>query len=285
MSPRYLRAIFATSNETVSAYILRRRLEECARELADPRARAGSITEIAFGWGFNSAPHFTRSFRERYGMSPRQYRTCGASRASRRARTRGARRARWSDRGSRARETEETTHADSIGDRPARRRRVQRRLRPAQAPQSAEQQLGQRAGLPRDRRRRRARRCYDRASAPTARRRAGPGRAARRRRRRRRRRRAAVRPHRARRAGPARHRRSARAQSSTRSHAKITSLRSDALGRLSFVLDNGQVWRMTESEACSTFPTAATRYHPARRDRRLPARLGHQRRGARARAD
>jgi AraC-like DNA-binding protein len=81
MSPRYLRAIFATSNETVSAYILRRRLEECARELADPARGRASITEIAFGWGFNSAPHFTRSFRERYGMSPRQYRTCGASRA------------------------------------------------------------------------------------------------------------------------------------------------------------------------------------------------------------
>lgn len=79
MSPRYLRAIFAASNETVSAYILRRRLEECARELADPERRRTSITEIAFGWGFNSAPHFTRSFRERFGMSPRQYRACAGS--------------------------------------------------------------------------------------------------------------------------------------------------------------------------------------------------------------
>ena len=80
MSPRYLRAIFAASNETASAYILRRRLEECARELADPARGRASITEIAFAWGFNSAPHFTRSFRERYGMSPRQYRTCAGSR-------------------------------------------------------------------------------------------------------------------------------------------------------------------------------------------------------------
>ena len=79
MAPRYLRAIFAASNETVSAYILRRRLEECARELADPQRRRTSITEIAFGWGFNSAPHFTRSFRERFGMSPRQYRACAGS--------------------------------------------------------------------------------------------------------------------------------------------------------------------------------------------------------------
>jgi AraC family transcriptional activator of tynA and feaB len=74
LSPRYLRMIFATSHETVTAYILRRRLEECARQMADPRWRGHSIAEIAFAWGFNSAPHFTRSFRDRYGVSPREYR-------------------------------------------------------------------------------------------------------------------------------------------------------------------------------------------------------------------
>jgi AraC family transcriptional activator of tynA and feaB len=74
LSPRYLRMIFASSHETVSAYILRRRIEECARQIEDPRWSEHSITEIAFSWGFNSAPHFTRSFRERYGTSPRHYR-------------------------------------------------------------------------------------------------------------------------------------------------------------------------------------------------------------------
>jgi AraC-like DNA-binding protein len=74
LSSRYLRMIFAATRETASAYILRRRLEECAREIADERWRARSITEIAFSWGFNSAPHFTRTFRARYGMSPRLYR-------------------------------------------------------------------------------------------------------------------------------------------------------------------------------------------------------------------
>ncbi len=66
--------IFASGNETVSAYILRRRLEECARQMADPTWNGHSITEIAFAWGFNSAPHFTRSFRDRYGVAPREYR-------------------------------------------------------------------------------------------------------------------------------------------------------------------------------------------------------------------
>jgi AraC-like DNA-binding protein len=74
LSSRYLRMIFATSSETVSAYLLRRRLEECARQMSDPQWRGRSIAEIAFGWGFNSAPHFTRSFRDRFGVSPRHYR-------------------------------------------------------------------------------------------------------------------------------------------------------------------------------------------------------------------
>jgi AraC-like DNA-binding protein len=74
LSPRYLRMIFAASEEPILAYVMRRRLEECANQLADARWRGHSITEIAFGWGFNSAPHFTRSFRERFGVSPRQYR-------------------------------------------------------------------------------------------------------------------------------------------------------------------------------------------------------------------
>ena len=74
VSSRYVRMIFAVSSETASAYILRRRLEECARQMADPRWQGHSITEIAFAWGFNSAPHFARSFRERFGNSPRSYR-------------------------------------------------------------------------------------------------------------------------------------------------------------------------------------------------------------------
>lgn len=74
LSDRYLRMIFAVSGESPSSYILRRRLEECAAQLGDARWRNYSITNIAFSWGFNSAPHFTRSFRARYCCSPRDYR-------------------------------------------------------------------------------------------------------------------------------------------------------------------------------------------------------------------
>lgn len=74
LSARYVRMVFSAHDETVSAYILRRRLEEVARQLRDPRWQGHTITEIAFSWGFNSAPHFARSFRERYGVAARDYR-------------------------------------------------------------------------------------------------------------------------------------------------------------------------------------------------------------------
>jgi len=69
---RYMHRLQALENETIARYILRRRLEECARELTTPLRRR-SITEIAFLYGFKSATHFGRAFRDRYGVSPGKY--------------------------------------------------------------------------------------------------------------------------------------------------------------------------------------------------------------------
>ena len=74
ISPRYLRMVFAAENETVSSYILRRRLEKCARQLLSPVWRGRTITEIALHCGFNNAAHFSRVFRSHYGITPRGYR-------------------------------------------------------------------------------------------------------------------------------------------------------------------------------------------------------------------
>jgi AraC-like DNA-binding protein len=74
IAPRYIRTIFSVSGERIGAYILRRRLEECAHQIDNPGWKSHSLTEIAFSWGFNSAAHFSRSFHEKYGMSPRAYR-------------------------------------------------------------------------------------------------------------------------------------------------------------------------------------------------------------------
>lgn len=73
VSSRYLRALFANS-ERISHYILRRRLEECAKQLSNALYRNISITSIAFQWGFNSPAHFSRAFRQKYGTTPREYR-------------------------------------------------------------------------------------------------------------------------------------------------------------------------------------------------------------------
>jgi AraC-like DNA-binding protein len=75
ISPRYLHIVFAAEHETVSNYVLRRRLEETARQLSEAAWRRRTITEIAFSWGFNNATHFARVFKDRFGRSPRDYRT------------------------------------------------------------------------------------------------------------------------------------------------------------------------------------------------------------------
>ena len=74
LSPRYLRAIFSESGEKVSDYIRRRRVEECARKMRDPAWAGHSLMKIAFSSGFNSAAHFSRCFRDRFKVSPREYR-------------------------------------------------------------------------------------------------------------------------------------------------------------------------------------------------------------------
>lgn len=74
ISPRYLHMLFSGEGETISHYILRRRLEHCARQLGDPLFRKRTITEIAFSWGFNNATHFARVFRDHFRLTPREYR-------------------------------------------------------------------------------------------------------------------------------------------------------------------------------------------------------------------
>jgi len=74
VSPRYLRTIFAQGGERMGAYILRRRLEECARQMSNAAWNGHTLIEIAFSWGFNSAAHFTRTFHQKYGKAPREFR-------------------------------------------------------------------------------------------------------------------------------------------------------------------------------------------------------------------
>ncbi len=74
ISPRYVNALLESENESFGRYLLAHRLEACRRHLADPALAHRQITEIAFAWGFNDPSHFSRSFKERFGISPRDYR-------------------------------------------------------------------------------------------------------------------------------------------------------------------------------------------------------------------
>ncbi|MHC3473156.1 AraC-like ligand-binding domain-containing protein [Streptomyces sp. 7R007] len=74
ISLRYLHKLFQHDGLTVAGHIRERRLEQCRRELADPRLTARTVHAIAARWGFSSPAHFSQVFRNAYGMSPREYR-------------------------------------------------------------------------------------------------------------------------------------------------------------------------------------------------------------------
>jgi AraC family transcriptional regulator, positive regulator of tynA and feaB len=74
ITARYLHHLFTHESETVTQYIQRRRLEECARALIAAPVRGRLVTEIAFDYGFNSLTHFGRVFRNQYGLTPSEYR-------------------------------------------------------------------------------------------------------------------------------------------------------------------------------------------------------------------
>lgn len=69
------RAFAADPAGSVWKYIWQRRLNHCAAELRDPRHANRSITDICFLWGFNSSSHFSRLFKDQFGIPPSEYRS------------------------------------------------------------------------------------------------------------------------------------------------------------------------------------------------------------------
>jgi len=73
------RAFSDASAGSVSKHIWLRRLSRCAATLRDPRQAHRPITDICLSWGFNSTSHFSRLFKERFGLTPREYRVTEAA--------------------------------------------------------------------------------------------------------------------------------------------------------------------------------------------------------------
>jgi AraC family transcriptional regulator, positive regulator of tynA and feaB len=74
ISPSYLFELFSDESLTLMRWVRAERLARCRRELADPALRHRSIAQVAQSWGFGDMTHFSRSFRDIFGVSPRSYR-------------------------------------------------------------------------------------------------------------------------------------------------------------------------------------------------------------------
>ncbi|MEU7997164.1 helix-turn-helix domain-containing protein [Micromonospora sp. NPDC049060] len=74
ISVRALYRLFEKENLTVAERIRHRRLERCRHDLADPLLAHRTIQNVASRWGFTDAAHFSRVFRNAYGISPKDYR-------------------------------------------------------------------------------------------------------------------------------------------------------------------------------------------------------------------
>jgi AraC-like DNA-binding protein len=74
ISVRQVYKLWEAEPRSLAQWILERRLDAARRELTSPRRRHLTIAAIAGRWGFVDATHFSRRFRQAYGMSPGEWR-------------------------------------------------------------------------------------------------------------------------------------------------------------------------------------------------------------------
>lgn len=75
VSVRHLHGLFQQCGTTVSKWIWDRRLRAGREDLLDPTMGHRTVCEIAHSRGFNDSAHFSRAFKERFGVCPGQLRT------------------------------------------------------------------------------------------------------------------------------------------------------------------------------------------------------------------
>jgi AraC-like DNA-binding protein len=74
LSRRYVHRLFAAAGTTFTRELYACRLDRAQRLLRDKRFDGLGIAEIAWNCGFSEPSHFTRRFRERFGLPPSAYR-------------------------------------------------------------------------------------------------------------------------------------------------------------------------------------------------------------------
>ena len=76
LSLRYINNLFNSEDTSLMRFLTQQRLELAKRRLSNHLLGHKTITELAMQSGFNNMAHFSRLFKQNYGMSPRQYRAC-----------------------------------------------------------------------------------------------------------------------------------------------------------------------------------------------------------------
>ncbi|MBT1099788.1 helix-turn-helix domain-containing protein [Streptomyces sp. Tu10] len=66
--------VLARSGVSLGDWIRTHRLAECKRELTGTEGRHRTIAATGRRWGFVDATHFSRVFKQAYGVSPRTWR-------------------------------------------------------------------------------------------------------------------------------------------------------------------------------------------------------------------
>jgi AraC-like DNA-binding protein len=75
ISTSYLQKLFADEPWSVAGHIRALRLDRCRRDLEDPLHALKPAAAIATRWGILDASHFSRLFKNAYGMTPGEYRS------------------------------------------------------------------------------------------------------------------------------------------------------------------------------------------------------------------
>ncbi len=79
MSVRALHALFEEGDSSVAGLVRTERLARCLEDLQRPNT--GSVTDIAFRWGFCDAAHFSRVFKRTFGATPSDIRHTALARS------------------------------------------------------------------------------------------------------------------------------------------------------------------------------------------------------------
>lgn len=81
ISVGYLHSVMRAQSTSVERLMTTLRLDRAREALTDPRMSDRTIARVAMDWGFADAAHFSRAFKSRFGITPRECRSAVKSAA------------------------------------------------------------------------------------------------------------------------------------------------------------------------------------------------------------